>query len=308
MRIAIAGTCGLALIIAQEIQSKTSHQLVILSRSPQPALIAAGYQCQVVDYMNTSSLQHALMGVDTVISTVNGNPQLRLIEAAVFCRVRRFAPAEFEGPPHLTPTGDALDRGRGLARAHLQHYRNSVQSTVFVCGVLYERFSVNGMQAHRIGMNTGYGNEGDFIVNARKMIAEAPVYSDSAGTMANICLTSVYDVARFVVRALDMPQWPAEMTMCGQRISINALVELIKTCRGRPYSNISYQTPDTIRYELSLAQMSGDVNKQRRLLTHLAAAEGRYDFATPAYLNASFPDIKPISFRDWFMRNWASVS
>lgn len=33
MRIAIAGTCGLALLIAQEINNTTSHQLVILSRT-----------------------------------------------------------------------------------------------------------------------------------------------------------------------------------------------------------------------------------------------------------------------------------
>jgi hypothetical protein len=33
MRIAVAGTCGLARIIAREIHESTSHQLIILSRS-----------------------------------------------------------------------------------------------------------------------------------------------------------------------------------------------------------------------------------------------------------------------------------
>jgi glutamine amidotransferase PdxT len=33
MRVAVAGTCGLALSIAQEINDETSHQLVILSRT-----------------------------------------------------------------------------------------------------------------------------------------------------------------------------------------------------------------------------------------------------------------------------------
>jgi ketopantoate reductase len=32
MRVAVAGTCGLALLIAQEIQQSTSHQVIILSR------------------------------------------------------------------------------------------------------------------------------------------------------------------------------------------------------------------------------------------------------------------------------------
>lgn len=32
MRVAVAGTCGLALLIAQEIQESTTHQVIILSR------------------------------------------------------------------------------------------------------------------------------------------------------------------------------------------------------------------------------------------------------------------------------------
>jgi len=92
------------------------------------------------------------MGVDTIISTVTGNAQLRLIEAAVACRVRRFAPAEFEGQPGLRAQGDPLDRGRAAALALLQHYRGHIQSTVFVCGILYERFAVEGMRKHGIGV------------------------------------------------------------------------------------------------------------------------------------------------------------
>lgn len=350
MRVAIAGTCGLALAMAREIQAKTSHQLIILSRyvrlQPHPLvsktwrlrpsaklsadilkhradLLEQGYQCQVVDYTDTASLQHALLGVDTVISTVTGNAQLRLIEAAAACRVRRFAPAEFEGQPSLRPQGDPLDRGRALALAHLYHYRNHIQYTVFVCGVLYERFSVNGMASHGIGAHTGYGGEGDFIVDVRRMTAEAPVY-DSANQQAWICLTSAYDVARFVVRALDLPQWPAEMTMCGDRMPVNTLVETIRACRGkypgpilaleptntllgRAYTNIEYDNPDTLRYKFTMAQMAADFPRQRKLQTLIATAEGKYDFATPAYLNSRFPNIRPTRFQDWFLNNWQSV-
>jgi hypothetical protein len=63
------------------------------------------------------------------------------------------------------------------------------------------------------------------------MTAVAPVY-DAANNLSHICLTSIYDVAKFVVRSLDIPQWPVEMSMCGDRMSVNALIELVKTCRG----------------------------------------------------------------------------
>lgn len=41
IRVAVAGTCRLALLIAQEIQESTSHQVIILSRivsKPRSAL------------------------------------------------------------------------------------------------------------------------------------------------------------------------------------------------------------------------------------------------------------------------------
>jgi hypothetical protein len=195
-------------------------------------LISQGYQCQVVDYNNPASLQHALLGIDTVISTVTGNSQLRLIEAAVQCRVRRFAPAEFEGQPGLRGQNDILDRGRNAALAMLHHYRGHIQSTVFVCGILYERFSVNGMLSHHMGTNTYFGNEGDYIANPRNMTAVAPVW-DSVQNYSYLCLTAAYDVAQFVVRSLDMQSWPTEMSMCGERMTVNALVEVIRACRSR---------------------------------------------------------------------------
>jgi hypothetical protein len=193
-------------------------------------LISQGYQCQVVDYKSPSSLQHALMGVDTVISTVTGKPQLRLIEAAVKCRVRRFAPAEFEGQPGLRGRNDILDRGKNSALGLLQQYSGYIQSTVFVCGIFYERFAVGGLRAHQIGANIASG-EGDYIADLRNMTAIAPVY-DAANNYSYLCLTSMYDVAKFVVRSLDIPHWAAEMSMCTERMSVNTLLELIKTCRG----------------------------------------------------------------------------
>lgn len=171
------------------------------------------------------------MGVDTVISTVMGAPQCRLVEAAVQCRVRRFAPAEFEGQPGMRGQSDILDRGRDSALSTLQYYRGHIQYTVFVCGILYERFSVNGMVSQRIGTSTGYGNEGDFIAHARYMTSVAPVY-DAAQNLSFLCLTSAHDVARFVVRSLDTT-WVSEMSMCGERMTVHDLVETIRTCRSR---------------------------------------------------------------------------
>ncbi|KAH7380390.1 hypothetical protein DE146DRAFT_761120 [Phaeosphaeria sp. MPI-PUGE-AT-0046c] len=306
MRVAVAGTCGLALLIAQEINDETSHQLVILSRTHQSALISQGYQCQVVDYDDPQSLQHALMGIDTVISTVTGTPQLRLIEAAVQCRVRRFAPAEFEGQPGLRGQNVVLDRGKNAALSLLEYYRGHIQYTVFVCGILYERFSVNGMLSQHMGASTGYGNEGDYIANPRNMTAYVPTF-DAARNLACVCLTSAYDVAQFVVRALDMPVWEREMSMYGERMPVNDLIEVIRACRNRQWNSISHQDTPNLQHQLAQAQAMGNGARYRQLSPLVATAEGRFDFAIPGYLNMLNPDIETTTFRDWFRHNWASI-
>lgn len=199
--------------------------------------MSLGYDCQIVDYGDPTSIQYSLMNVNTIVSTVSGHAQLRLIEAAVSCHVQRFIPAEFEGQPGLR-TQHLLDRGGRAALALLQHYRGYIESTVIVCGILYERFSVHGMKSHGIGVNTGYGNEGDYIVDVRNMTALAPVY-DSAQNLSHLCMTSARDVAQFVAMSLDMDSWPQEMSACGERLSVNDLIEAVAAWRG-PFSFILF--------------------------------------------------------------------
>jgi hypothetical protein len=81
-----------------------------------------------------------------------------------------------------------------------------------------------------MGINIASG-EGDYVADLRNTTAVAPVW-DAADNYSYICLTSIHDVAKFVVRSLSIPSWPSEMSMCGERISIYDLIELIKTCRG----------------------------------------------------------------------------
>ena len=201
------------------------------------------------------------MGVDTVISTVTGDSQLRLIEAAIQCRVRRFAPAEFEGRPRLRGQNNILDRGRNAALSLLRHYGRYIQSTVYVCGIFYERLAVNGLRSHQTGIGTGFEGEGGFIADLRNMQAIAPVY-DAAQNYSYICMTSMYDVARFVVRSLDMPTWPPEMTICGERMSVSTLIQTMVACRGtilfsfiseqllictgRDWNSIEWHKPDSM--------------------------------------------------------------
>lgn len=144
-----------------------------------------------MDYNDADNLKYALRGIDTVISTVTGPNQIHLIKAAVSARVRRFAPAEFEGPPQLRPPNDPLDRQRTVALSWLRHYQNNIEHTVFVCGIFYERFQPGGLPRALIARNTGYHGEGSYIFDVARMSAESPSLSPSNQPDVMICMTSV---------------------------------------------------------------------------------------------------------------------
>jgi hypothetical protein len=185
----------------------------------------------VTNYSDGPGLVFNLTGVDTVISTISGNAQLALIDAALQAGVRRFAPAEFEGLPSLRPVPDPLDRGRRVALDRLQqHQARGMQYCVFVCGIFYERFAPGGMITSNIGRGSGISGEGDYIMNVRRMKAQIPYASDNRPAL--VCITSVQDVGRFVAAAIGIPQWPMELRMCGERVDFSRLVRMAELLRG----------------------------------------------------------------------------
>ena len=249
MRVAIAGSGGLASWIAHYLATETYHPFIILSRAvrfyplsfkdrivdrqqPKPHLVAKGWQVVVTNYSNGSSLAFNLAGVDTVISTISGASQLALIDAAAQAGVRRFAPSEFEGLPSLRPEQDPLDRGKRAALQRLHQYQaHGMQYCVFTCGILYERFAPGGMIASNIGRGSGVSGEGDYVLNIRQMKALIPHKPN--GQPAVVCITSAQDVGRFVAMAVNLQQWPTELRMFGERMNISNLVRTAEVMRGQ---------------------------------------------------------------------------
>lgn len=191
-----------------------------------------GFQVSVIDYDDDEDLDYALRGVDTIISTVTGFNQIALLKAAVRTRVRRFAPAEFEGLPHLRPSGSPLDRTRTDVLRLLTALGGRIQWTVFVCGIFYERFQPGGLKSSLLGATSGIDGEGDYIMNLREMTAQVPGMSPRGQRDVMLCLTALQDVARFVTKAIDMPVWPRELRMYGERVSVCSLVGAVETLKG----------------------------------------------------------------------------
>lgn len=146
--------------------------------------------------------------------------------------VQRFAPAEFEGPIAQRPSNDPLDRDRSTARQYLAQFSSRIESAVFTCGVLYERFQPGGLRNSGVGIASSTSGEGDYIMNCRNMTAQVPCYDANNIPDVTVCMTAMQDVAQFVTRSLDLPHWPAEMQMCGERIMVRQLIALVQDWKG----------------------------------------------------------------------------
>ena len=288
----------------------------------KPALATRGFQIAIVDYDDADDLKFALRGIDTVISTVTGPNQILLIKAAVAARVRRFAPAEFEGLPQLRPANDPLDRQRTNALSWLRYYRDRIQHTVFACGIFYERFQPGGLPRSLIARNTGYHGEGSYIMDCARMTAEPPAFGSSNQPDVAICMTSIRDVARFVTKAIDLQTWPLELRMCGERVTVHNLVILVQRLRSKMgylklcqshhvltslpearFQPLTSHSPSSLRAELASAAVQGDRLRVVKLQMLIATAEGRYDFPT-RNLNDAFPALQVERFADWFVKKW----
>jgi len=119
-----------------------------------------------------------------------------------------------------------------------------------------------------------------------------------------MCMTAATDVARFVTKALDLPQWPPELRMCGQRVLVKDVVALVQQLKRQRFHPIGLHSPETLRAELQLAQLQQDNARRIRILGLLATTEGRYDFQPPN-MNQHFQnDIRPVTFQEWFITKW----
>lgn len=206
---------------------------------PQPQLTAQDYQVIVTNYDDQQELRYHLQGVDLVISTVSGNPQINLIDAAAASGVRRFCPAEFEGPPARRRQNDPLDRGKAVSLERLKYWsrRTHMKNTIFSCGVFYERFARGGLLSMGIGGSTGVAYQGSYLMDVGEKTAEI-VEKNTAGQPISISMISVHDVGRFIAAAIELgpTNWPGEFRMAGDRRTISEVLRWAEAVRGNELS------------------------------------------------------------------------
>jgi uncharacterized protein YbjT (DUF2867 family) len=227
VKVAVAGGTGdLGLHIVEAIIQNGGHEVVVLSRkSTVPHLQALGVTVHAVSYDDPTSLETALHGVHTVISTISGfdegsmtRPQLALLDAAVKAGVKRFAPSEFA----MRSTADnPMD---------VYELRLPVIEAVRKSGLEYTLFE-NGMFMNYLACGTagiGHLRPLNFLFDVENCKATIP--GDGS---RQIVITRVEDVAQFVAESLSLERWPEHSEMRGDRKSLKEILALAEAVRGK---------------------------------------------------------------------------
>jgi hypothetical protein len=125
-----------------------------------------------------------------------------------------------------------------------------------------------------------------------------------------------------VTKAIDLPNWPPELRMCGERVTVHnltILVQRLKSTQITPlYLNIHADRTspleerfqpfivhniNTLRAEFAAAAARQDRARCMKVQMMIATVEGRYDF-TQRNLNTAFPGIQVERFANWFVKKW----
>ncbi|PSR74421.1 hypothetical protein PHLCEN_2v9833 [Hermanssonia centrifuga] len=294
VKVAVAGgTGGIGRHIVDAILNTQNHQVVVLSRSPHHAdLQSRGAEVIAVSYDDPTSLENALRGVHTVISTISdgGNinasvtSQLALLQASVQAGAKRFAPSEFNARP--SRSNDPIE---------LYTYKAVVTEAVKNSGLEYTLFE-SGIFMNYLASGTkgvGYLNPLKFVFDVENYSAKIPGDGNS-----EISWTRGEDVGAFVAASLELESWPEVSWMAGDRKSFNEILKLAEKIRGKTF-DVTFSSADDLRKQLQPNPPSMMTNFYNQVLLQMIEEFG----PTEPNLNALCPQVKPLGAEE-FLKAW----
>ncbi|RDW84075.1 uncharacterized protein DSM5745_04401 [Aspergillus mulundensis] len=301
VNVAVAGGTGGVGRTIVEVLAESHHEAFVFSRKPSTS--QGKVTSLTVDYTNIPALVDVLEAnkIHTVICAfaVAGDSlstsQKNLIEAAnLSSTTKRFVPSSFaikypetavEILPQLKDYFDALETLRS----------SDLEFTVFHNGIFLDYFI-----SPESGMKT-YLKRNVFVLDIANKVAAIPGDGTSVVTF-----TYTFDLARFVVAALDLETWEEESCVAGDEMSWNDFVALAQEVLGVEFE-IHYDSVEKLR-SFKITELPGHVSLYERFPKKafqwfMAAFElftlgGGSRLERVGSLNGVFPGIRAVTVRD----------
>ncbi|KAM0459977.1 hypothetical protein ACHAO4_002103 [Trichoderma viride] len=294
--VAVAGgNSTIASNIINAILASKKHQLVVLSRSPQPDLETRGVVVRIVDYASHEQLTKALEGVHTVLSciwtfdSVVLTSQLALLAAAKEAKVKRFAPSEWAVPEYDKVT--YYESKKGVWEAVK---KSGLEYTRFINGLWLNIWAAEAPKEGAVGRSGYLGPP--LIVDIKAGTASIP--GDGSSKMA---FTDMRDIGKYVNAALDFEKWEEDSIIVGEKLSINEFIEKVERITGKSLKKTYFSIEDL---DVLIAENKDPlmtmVNEFLKLI-----GEGGFDLT--ATINQKAPEVKPITLEEFLARHWGSA-
>ena len=296
VKVALAGATGsgLGATILSAILDTRKHQVVVLSRSPNPSLTAKGVEVRPVSYTDHTSLTSALRGVHTVLSTIGSfnrddmrDSQLAVIAAAKEAGVKRFAPSEFAIREYQD-----WDLYAGKTPVWEAAKASGMECTQFTCGIFMNYL---GTGTPKDGTEALSGlRPWNFVINTNAGTADVPGDGNT-----KLTLTRLQDVGKFVAAALDLDKWEEEMGMVGDTKSYNEVISAIEKVTKRKML-VKKNSEDELKKLIKEVEGARFYNQVR-----LSVAQGKVQVRPT--LNELAPDIEPWTVEKFLETYWGGV-
>ncbi|KAI9042144.1 NAD(P)-binding protein [Aspergillus affinis] len=303
VNVAIAGGTGGVGQTIVEVMEVSPHQSFILSRqsssSPEKTI--------KVDYSNIDDLAQLLEqhNIHTVISAfaIEGDSlamaQRNLIQAAAKSKTTKrfipsgyaivYPPAAVEVLPQLKDHFLALDQLR----------ESSLEWTIFYNSIFLDYFSTPAMKTN-LKPNV-------FVIDIANKIAVIPGDGNTPVTF-----TYTYDLARFIVAALDLEKWEEESRVVGDELTWNQFVALAEESRGAKF-DVCYDDVEKLKRfeitELPGHQALYDYFPKKAFqwfisIFELFTTDGSSHIQRAGCLNDRFPHIKALTVKEMLDLYW----
>lgn len=305
--IAVAGgTGGVGKTIVERLVQEPKHRVIVLSRSkPQDEGDSPAQHVQM-DYNDimamTRELEHR--NIHTIISTIGlvsdetSQSQLNLIEAAEkSTTTQRFIPSEFSfiQTADLLPIDPSiqywLDAANKLKSSRLKYTRVVPGFFMDYWGMPHVK---TNLAPYTFGIDIGSGT--------------AAIPGDGNDVL---CMTYTYDMADYLVKLLDVEEWAEFTVIVGDEVSYNRILEMTEEICGRKF-RVTYDSVDQIKAgNVTIPPMPRgteypeDELKEVTALVSRLTVHGVFNLPKENRLNERFPDMKPITMKE-FLEIWRS--
>lgn len=246
-------------------------------------LLARGSTVVTGDLADAASLERACAGVETVISAVNGGPeikltgQLALVEAARRAGVAQFVPSVYAFNIFNLQPGDVYtsDWDRQVVEAARQA---GLATTVILPGYFYEILLAPFLGIFDLAQGqVSYWGDGETALDA----------------------TAIGDVARYTAEvALDPTARGQVVEVAGEQISFNGIAALFEEVTGRRPAITVKGTAEQLKAWIEAEQANAPQNFFGILLAQYQYVTiiGKSRLFQPA--NARFPNVRPVPLRE----------